>query len=122
MLGRIVRNGVRCVESKAVQVELFHPVEWVLREMSADGRGVRTIQVKSSAPWGMVRGIKVVIGIGTHVVSVGSKMVVDHIENDCQARLVGGVYQGPQVVRFAVRSRRRIDRHAVVSPVPVSGK
>src|SRR4029077_20135831 len=104
MLGRIVRNRVCRVESEAVDVKLFHPVERVLREMISDGRRLWSVQIERGAPWGRMRGIEIVIGINTHVVAIRPEMVVDDIEKDGQPRPVRGIDQTSQVVRRSVRS------------------
>ena len=66
--------------------------------------------------------IEVVIGIDAHVVSVGSEMVVDDIEDDGYARCVRGVHEGSEFIRSPVGSRWRVNRHTVVTPVPVAGE
>lgn len=49
-------------------------------------------------------------------------MVVHHVQHDGQPRGVGRIHQALQVPRPAIRILHGIRKHAVVSPIAISGE
>ncbi len=56
------------------------------------------------------------------VVSVGTQMVVDHIQDHAQPQRVRPIDKAPEIVGAAIDMRRREPLHAVVTPTESAGK
>ena len=79
--GGAIHKLVDGVEAKAVDVEVAHPGEGVVKEELADLRGARVLEVHRLAPGGGV----LFRGVGSElsgVVADGSEVVVDDVEDD----------------------------------------
>src|SRR5271166_7157692 len=118
MLRRIVQDEVSRIQPETVDVEFIHPIYGIFREQLADGLCARRVQIKCCAPWRVMGSVEVVIGICAHVVSVGSEMVVNDIQDDGYARCMRGIHEGSESIRSPVGSRWRVNGHTVVTPVP----
>src|SRR5262245_57058163 len=64
----------------------------------------------------------IVVAVTRQVIAVGAEVVVDHIENDPQAPLKGGVDKTFQRVRVSIDMGGRKESHAIVAPIPTAGK
>jgi hypothetical protein len=49
-------------------------------------------------------------------------MVIDDVQEDREAKTMGGVHELTEIVRGTIRSRGREEAHAVVSPVARPGE
>ncbi len=115
---RIV-DGVHRVQAQAVETVLQQPHQGVVDKELAD---LRAAKVDGSAPGGVQVLAKEALGVLLQVVAVGAEVVVDHIEDHCQAQAMGGIDQRAQLVGRTIGGFRGVGQHAVVAPVAFTGK
>ena len=117
--GRVVHEGVHGVQAQAVDVVVTQPLQCVVDDERPDAVGVGVVQVHGVAPRGVVAG-REVGGEHRRVVARRPEVVVDHVEADAQAQVVGGVDEAVQGIRAAVRLVDGEQAHAVVAPAAAS--
>src|SRR5688572_10926642 len=106
MYGRIVVNGLRGVEPQAVEPKLLDPVGGVADEIVTYGRRGGTVEVERVAPLvRMLRG-KILASVLREYASVRPEMVVDHIEDHCQAQAVSRIDEETEIIGRTVETRR----------------
>src|SRR5215471_1093341 len=110
------------VQAQPIQVELFDPIGGVGQEKFAYGTGVWTIKVNGLPPVIFVSVGKVVTCEFLKIVAVRTEMVVNHIQNDGQARVMSAVHKRAEIVRLAVKPYRCKQPYAIVAPPEASRK
>ena len=122
MAGAVVVDGVDGVEAQAVDVEVADPARRALQHPLADAVGALAVEVDRLAPRRLVAlGEERAEGL-ERLHAAGADMVVDDVEDDPQARGVGGVDEARQAVRAAVGGVRGGQVDAVVAPAVVAGE
>ena len=116
-----VEDGVNRVQPQTVHAKITHPHPRVVDDKLPHGIAVRAVVVDGPAPRSAVAIGKVGAVVGK-VVSFGTEMVMDHVENHGQPGLVGGVDQPLQRPRPAVAVLHRIRIDGIVTPITVAGK
>src|SRR5690625_118041 len=81
------------IETKAIEAKLLEPIERIVEEKGPN-RGF--LEADGCAPRGLPPGIEELRRIAADIVSVGAKVVIDHVEHHHQAALVGRVYEALQ--------------------------
>ena len=102
------------VDTQAIQMELFDPVDRVLHEEVSDRTRPRAVEIEGTPPLAVAIG-KEVLAVGTVVVAV-TRVVVDDIPDEADAKLVLLVDEGAHVVRRPVGCERRKRQGRVVTP------
>ena len=120
--GPVVVDGVDRVEAQAVDVEVAHPAGRALQHPLADAVGVLAVEVDRLAPRRLVAlGEERSEGL-ERLDAAGADVVVDDVEDDAEARGVGGVDEARQAVRAAVGRVGGGEVDAVVAPAVVAGE
>jgi hypothetical protein len=119
--GGEVINGVDGIEPQAVEVEVLEPHTGVVEDEPADGIGAAAVEIDGLAPGGLV----LVGEVGTEfleVVVLGAEVVVDGIEDDGEAGVVGGIDEALQGAGASVTVLCGEVEDAVVAPVAIAGE
>ncbi len=117
LLLRRVLDLIDGIEAKSVEAELLEPIKHVVNEKLADRRAV---EGDGAAPGRLPLGMEEVRRVEMKIVSVGSEVIVDHVEQDHQIALVAGVDQALQAFRPAIDAVRRVEQHAVIAPAAIA--
>jgi len=95
------------IQPKSVDVAFCLPIKGIFEEKAANFIGILTIEVKSIAP-----GVAIPVGkIGTEVgkiVSLGTEMVIDDIQDDRQTFSVAGIHEALESGQAAIRILHRV--------------
>ena len=102
-------------------MKLFEPHPHVVEHEVSHGVATAPVIIDSLAPGSLVA-VGQIRTKFRKVVSLGSKVVVDHVQEDGDTVPVAGVHQLLQTARPAIRILRSIRKHAVVAPVAVARK
>jgi len=109
------------IQAEAVAVIVLKPMSRVFEEEIPDLIALRPVEIDGIAP-----GRPVAIGeIGSEVpevIALRPQMIVDHIQDNRQARLVAGIHQPLEPRRPTVGVLHREREDAVVSPVAGPGE
>ena len=122
VVGTVVEDALRRVDTQAVDVELVDPVGGVGEDELAHRPGVLAVEVQRLAPLGLVPLREIVVGERLEVVAVGAEVVVHHVEEHGQAEAVGAVDEPAEVVGRAVAVERGEQIDAVVAPAEGAGE
>ena len=122
MLRAVVDDRMHGVEPQPVQMELLDPVERVLDDELAHRLAVLAVVIDGVAPGRLVALGEEARGVGGEVVPVGTKVIIDHVEEDHQPALVGGLDQRLEILRAAIAGIGRVGQDAVIAPVPPAGE
>src|SRR5690606_9736574 len=116
--GRLIVDRVYGVEAQSVEEIFVQPVKRALDEelpyrllFKGDRR----------TPGRMALGMEEIRGILRQVVSFGSEVVVDDVEQNHEALAVRGVDEGFHVLRLAISTVRCIGQNAVIAPAALAG-
>ena len=115
-LGGMIDDRVHGIDAQAVDVKLIDPLQRVVNEEPAHVVAVRAVEIERQSPRRLVA-VGEVRAVLAEIVSLGTEVVVDDVEEDGQAARVTGVDETLQRDRSAVRLLRRADVDAVVAPV-----
>src|SRR5690625_1204637 len=107
------------IETKAIEAKLLEPIERIVGEKGPN-RGF--LEADGCAPRGLPPGIEELRRIAADIVSVGAKVVIDHVEHHHQAALVGRVYEALQPGDPAIGGMGAVEQYAVVAPTATAGK
>ncbi len=118
---RVIQNRVHRVQTQRIDVKLLNPVKRVIDKVAAHRIAIRPVKVQRRAPWRLVAVGKVRAEFG-EIISLRPEMVVDHIENHRQAKLMTSVDQAFETPRSAVGILHGEGQHAVVAPVAATGE
>ena len=119
---RCIDDGLRGVEAKAVEVEFGDPVDGIGNEELADGGAVVAVEVNCFAPIGGVLAIEESIVELIEIISIGADVVVDEIENDADAGLVGAIDKLAEIIGRSVVMEGSEEIDAVISPAERAGE
>ena len=97
-------------------------MERVVEKEAANGGRAVAIEVDGGSPGRAVRAGEEIAAERRQIGALGSEVVVDDIDEDAETGGVSVVDEGAEIIRPAIRARRREERGAVVSPVPTPGK
>ena len=78
---RFVMNALGRIESKTVEMKFLDPVAPIGDEEFADWPGIFPIEVNRIAPFVFALAIDVIVGIHAEIISVGSEVIVNNVEN-----------------------------------------
>ena len=120
--GVVLDQRMRRVEAEAVEVILANPVARVVGDEAPHDVGAAVVEVERAPPRrrmpiGEIRRVEL-----RQVCALRTEVVVDDVEHDRDAERVRAIDEAAQIVRTAVRARRRIEAHAVVTPVALARK
>src|SRR5262244_3518178 len=103
-------------------MKLFQPVKRVAYEEIAHWPILRAREVNCSAPRGMVPVGEEIRRDSGQVVSLGSKMVVDHVQKNGETASVACFDEVFERLGSAILRGGRVKRHAVVTPIAMPRK
>ena len=115
---RMVENPVNRIEAQGIDAEFRYPKERIVNKEPPDFVAVRPVKIDGCTPRSVVSVGKVGPKI-LEIISFRPEMVVDHIQDNRQARLVTGIDQALERRRSPVRVLHREREDAVVGPTPV---
>src|SRR4051794_4097139 len=105
------------VEPEAVEVVLLQPVEGVVDEILSYVLAAIAVEVDRCSPRRVVPVGEELWGVERKVVSFGAEVVVDHVEEDHEAPVVGVLHEVLEFIRGPVGAFRGVRQYAVVAPV-----
>lgn len=120
--GARVVDALRGVQAQAIEVDVAYPVAGVLRDELAHARAAVAVEVDRLSPVVLIAVGEVVRTEAAEIIAVRPEVVVDHVQDHRQPDRVGGIDQALEGIVVAVAVEGRIRAHAVVAPVPASGK
>src|SRR4029077_20957080 len=100
---RVVMNALGRIEPKTVEMKFLDPVPSIGNEELADWSAILPIEIDRIAPFVFALAIDVIVGVNTEIISVGSEVIVNNIENDPESERVGTVDKCPQIVRCSIK-------------------
>src|SRR4051794_15244728 len=103
----IVYQLMDSIDTKAIEMVIAKPHESVLDEEPPDPSAPRSVEVNSVTPWRSITA-GVIRREVTQVIARRPKVVVDHIENDCEPARMTFVHQSFESIRVSVGRVRRI--------------
>jgi len=116
-----IADGMHCIQTQGVEMELRLPKERVLDEIAAHVVAVRSVEVEGLAPRRPVS-VGEIRGELAEIVPLRPDVVVDHVQHHGEPVPVGGVHQALQSGRASVRRLHGERIHAVVAPVACAGE
>src|SRR5919202_2256775 len=119
---RVVEDGMGGVEPQAISVELVEPVLRVVEHEPANGCAVRAVVIDRLAPGRLIPIGEIVRAVCPQIVAVGTKVVVDDVEQHAQSKLMSGIDEAFEPVRATIRLGWRKQVDAVVAPVAAAWK
>ncbi|OFX23345.1 MAG: hypothetical protein A2V77_00580 [Anaeromyxobacter sp. RBG_16_69_14] len=119
MARAVVGNGVDGVEPQRVHAKVAQPLEGSLQDEGAHLRGALAVVVHAVTPGRPVTFCEVRTECG-EVVPLRPEVVVDDVQAHRETEAVCGVGEAHQGGGAAVALVHRMERHAVVSPVPAA--
>src|SRR6202451_904875 len=117
----IIHNRVDGVEAKGIDGEGRYPFQRILDEISGDLVALCVIEIDRLSPRRLVK-IREIRTEISQVITLWTKMVVDHIEHHRDFQFMASVNQPFQPQRTSIRRLDRIGVNSVISPVALSGK
>src|SRR5215218_11235385 len=105
------------VEPEAVEVVLLQPVEGVVDEILSYVLAALAVKVDRCSPRRVVPVGEELRGVERKVVSFGTEVVVDHVEEGHEASGVGVLHEVLEFIRGPVGAFRGERQYAVVAPV-----
>src|SRR4051794_26791738 len=97
-------------------MELFDPVAGVRDEIFPDWRGVLPVEIDGIAPFIFIFEAEIIGGELPHIISVGTEMVVNDVENHAQTESMRAINEMAEIIRPAVKSSGSEHVHPVVPP------
>src|ERR1700730_655425 len=118
----LVENRVDGIEAQPVEMELLQPIERIVYEKIAYRSVVRPGEIDRGAPRRLVAAGEEIWSDRRQIITLGTEVVVDDVEKDCEAAGVTRLDEVLQVVRPTVCRNRSIEEHTVITPIAASGK
>ena len=115
----VVDDRVHGVEAQPVEMKFLEPIERVVHQEIAH-RPAFAVEIDRGAPRGVMALGEEVGRDRRQVITLGSEMVVDDVEQDREAARVAGLDQRLQIVGPAIARGGREQLHAVIAPVAVA--
>src|SRR5438445_10470633 len=117
-----VENRVDGIKAEAVEAEFLQPIERVVYEKIAHWPVMRCGEIDRGAPWRLVAVGTEIWSDCRQIITLGTEVVVDDVQKDCEAADVTRLDEALQVVRPTVCRGRSIEKHPVITPIATSGK
>src|SRR5262245_42482765 len=114
-LGSVV-DVLRGVHAKPVEMKFLNPVSRVGNEKLAHRPGIWPVEIERFAPVGRIAVCKIIRRKIFQIVSRGSSMIVNDVQNDAQTESMRKIDKGAKIVWAAVESGRSEKIDAVVAP------
>src|ERR1700674_5903122 len=118
----LIENRVDGIEAQPVEMELLQPIERIVYEKITHRPVMRPGKIDRGAPWRMVAAGREIRNDRRQIMALGTEVVVDDVEKDCEAAGVTRLDEALQVVRPTVCRSRSVKKHTVVTPIAASGK
>src|SRR5712671_5898987 len=118
----LVENRVDGIEAQPVEMELLQPIERIAYEEIAHWPVMRPGKIDRGAPWRLVAADKEIWSDCRQIITLGTEVVVDDVQKDCEAACVTRLDEALQLVRPTVCRRRSVEKHTVITPIAASGK
>ena len=80
-----IKDALRRIESKSIEMELVDPVATVGHKKFAHWARVRPVEINRVAPIILVLASQIIVGINAEIISVRAEVVINNIENHAQA-------------------------------------
>lgn len=116
-----IKHRLHGVESQAVDVKVGDPLASRIEEESPHRFAVATVVVHGLTPRRVIT-TREVRPEAARVISLGTEMVVDHVEQHAEALLMSRIDELLQPVRTAVGVLHGVWMHAVVAPIARAGE
>src|ERR1700726_2863934 len=116
-----IEDSVNRVQAQGVEVVVLQPVQSVFDEESPYLVAFFSVKVDGLTPRTAIA-ISKVRAVSTKVVAFRAEMVVNHVQGDREAVLMGGVYETLERFGSAVTVLGSEEIHPVVTPVSRTGK
>src|SRR5207244_751382 len=112
----------RRIETKSVEMKLLDPVAAVGDKKFAHRTRIRSVEINRITPIVFVFTSQIIIGVDAEIIPVGSKMVVNNIENYSQTQRMRAIDKCAQIVRSPIQVGRGEEIDSVVSPSEIPWK
>ena len=119
---RVIANRVDGVHAQAVEAVLLNPVQRVVNEKIAHSARLFRVVIDGGAPRRLVAGVEEMRAARMQVVTFGTEVVVDHVDQHHHPQCVRRIDEGLQLVRRSVDRIGCELQHTVVAPVALAGK
>src|SRR5215472_4482252 len=110
------------VQAQTIDVILLEPIERVMNEKVTYHSAARAIEIDGLSPRRAVSVREEVFRVHRKIVSFGTEVVVDHVQEHHEIVGVGRLNEAFQIIRASVAGGRSIGQNSVVAPVPLAGK
>ena len=111
-------DGVHGVEPQPVETVFVQPVQRIL---DGEGAHLRYPIIDRAAPGGL-RLREETRRIAAEIISLGTEVIVDHVEKHHQPAQMRFIDQRLEIVGASIGAVRRIPQHAVIAPVAPAGE
>ena len=119
--GGEVEHGMNGVEAQGVNMKVAQKIDSVLNKVAAHLVATRAIKVDGIAP-GRVIAVGEIGAIVPQIIALGPQMVIDHIQDNGDARLVTGVDEAFEAKMTAIGILHGEGGHTVIAPVAFAGE
>ena len=113
----VIGDGMDRIEAQPVDAVFLQPVEGVVKEEVAHDAAAFAVHVDACTPWCRMALREEGLGIGVQIIPRRAEMVVDHVEEDHQAKLVRALDETLEIIRAAIGGIGRVGQNAVIAPV-----
>src|SRR5207237_9784236 len=104
------------VEAQRVEIRFRDPMRAVREDESTNRPAIRPVEIDRLAPFVLVAVGEIAFRKALQVIPVRTEMVVDDVEDDGDAKPVGAVDEGAELVGAAVETGRREQVDPVIPP------
>src|SRR2546425_3450471 len=117
-----VNDGMSGIEPQPIHVIFMDPVQGILDKEIPYAGTVFSIEIDGRPPSRSMPAGKEGRVECAQIIAFRTQMVVDHVENDCQAETVSRIHEVGQLLGPAVTARRCEQSNAVIAPIALAGK
>src|ERR1043166_500697 len=103
-------------------MKCLNPIPDIGEHEFAHRPAVRAVEIDRLAPFVLITIGEIALRKAFQVIAVRTEVVVDNVENDREAERMRAVDKGAEIVGPAIKTRRREQIDAVISPTEASGK
>jgi len=122
VLRRAVNNRLRGVEAQSIKMKFADPITCVGDVELANGAGVFPVEIDRFPQSVFITVREIIEGEALQVVSNGTDVVINYVENHPESHGMGTIYKVPEIVRITIEPRGSIQVHAIVTPTKSAGK
>jgi hypothetical protein len=112
-------NGI---EAQTVDMKFLKPVECVVEKELAYGAAALAIDIDPRAPRGFMPVCEERLGIDVQIISRGTEVVVDHIQEHHHAKGVSALHEPFEIVRRPVCGVGCERKNPVIAPIATTRK